>query len=233
MRLKISILTLAVMFLVTSAANAITFSATTDVPTDALLPGALVTVNVTVVLDGGDEINALGSSVYGYDTGVASFVSGEAVGGLFFQTAPSNPDPNAPICNLYPFLCEPSNPITNSAGGVLVEGTASAGTGWGGTPQVEIVSAIALTETFVAQAFSDPGLNGTSVQFQLVFQAGGPGSTSLIIGGGSDLNGVSGGPSPGVINNAIIGITVVPEPGTALLMGLGLAGLAAAGRRRE
>lgn len=34
-----------------------------------------------------------------------------------------------------------------------------------------------------------------------------------------------------VINNASIAYTVVPEPGTALLMGLGLAGLAAAGRR--
>ena len=32
-------------------------------------------------------------------------------------------------------------------------------------------------------------------------------------------------------NNATFALTIVPEPGTALLMGLGLAGLAAAGRK--
>ena len=31
-----------------------------------------------------------GSSVYGYDSGVTAFVSGEAVSELFFQNAPSN-----------------------------------------------------------------------------------------------------------------------------------------------
>jgi len=231
MRLKTSILILMATFLVTSAANAITFNATSSNTTN-LAPGELFTVDVTVVLDAGDNINALGSSAYAYDPGVVTFVSGEAVAELFFQTAPLL-TPGDPTCAIVPSACVPGDPITNSRGGALGEGLAGPGTGFEGTPEVELISAIALTETFVAQAFSDPGLNGTSVQFQLVFQAGGPGATTLIIGGGSDLNGVSGGPSPGVINNALIGVTVIPEPGTALLMGLGLAGLASAGRRRE
>jgi hypothetical protein len=35
----------------------------------------------------------------------------------------------------------------------------------------------------------------------------------------------------GVTSNAFVDLVVVPEPGTALLTGLGLAGLASAGRR--
>jgi hypothetical protein len=233
MRLKTPILILVATFLVTSAANAITFSATPSGPLTGLTPGDRVTIDVVVVLDSGDEINALGSSAYAYDSGVLSFVSGEGVSSLFYQTPPMNSDPNAGICNAYPSICLPSNPMSNSIGGALVEGSASPGTGWGGTPEVEIIAAIDLDNTFLAQGISDPGLNGTSIQFQLVFEAAGAGDTILIIGGGSDLNGVSGGPSPGVINNVELTFNVVPEPGTALLMGLGLAGLAAAGRRRE
>ena len=233
MRWQLSILTLA-MFLISSAANAITFTATTSDPTSGLLPGATITIDVVVVLDAGESINALGSSAYNWDNSVMNFVSGQAVSELFFQNAPQNPDPNAPICVLYPFICQPSGPISNSRGGALVEGTASAGTGFGGVPEVEIIAAINLDDMFGATAFDDPGLDGSpgSVQFQLLFEAAGPGATTLIIGGGSDLDGVSGGDNPGVIINDTVTITVIPEPGTALLMGLGLAGLAAAGRRR-
>jgi hypothetical protein len=45
---------------------------------------------------------------------------------------------------------------------------------------------------------------------------------------GTDVTGIGG----VTVNAPTIAIAIVPEPGTALLMGLGLAGLAAAGRRR-
>jgi hypothetical protein len=50
-----------------------------------------------------------------------------------------------------------------------------------------------------------------------------------LIGGLTDANAPG---SVGTINNASIQIGAVPEPGTALLMGLGLSGLSLAGRRR-
>lgn len=63
----------------------------------------------------------------------------------------------------------------------------------------------------------------------IVLQATGVGSftVSQSGSGNSTINGQDGPPSFG----PNLTVTVVPEPGTALLMGLGLAGLAAAGRR--
>jgi len=68
----------------------------------------------------------------------------------------------------------------------------------------------------------------------LTFTAGGPGTTVItsLIAQGDDVT------ASGVSIKDLVGlgqsveITVVPEPGTALLMGLGLVGLAAAGRRK-
>lgn len=82
----------------------------------------------------------------------------------------------------------------------------------------------------------DGGYTGDGdVHFRLVFEATnnvGPeaGVVNLLFGT-TGANGAIG--SGGVVlpfNNASLSVTVIPEPGTALLMGLGLAGLAA--RRR-
>jgi hypothetical protein len=99
---------------------------------------------------------------------------------------------------------------------------------------VEIFAGLDLSNLLVPQAFQDPGLDGNAgtAQFTLVFHAVGPGSTTLLIGGGSDLNGAVG-PS-GVINNDMISITVVPEPCAiaASLAGLGaVAGIVLLRRR--
>jgi len=69
----------------------------------------------------------------------------------------------------------------------------------------------------------------------LTFQAVGAGSGALtnLLAQGDDIlsNGAS--VAGSVSSQPSASITVVPEPGTALLMGLGLSGLAVAGRRRQ
>ena len=77
------------------------------------------------------------------------------------------------------------------------------------------------------------GGDGTAeaAQFQIVYNVIGAGSTPLSIGTFAAYADAYSGASDNTVNNTSVAITVVPEPGTALLMGLGLAGLAAAGRR--
>jgi hypothetical protein len=232
MRRQISILSLAVMFLFfTTAANAVTFTATTSDNTVGISASDTVTIDITVVLDAGDSINSLGSSVYGWDNSVVSFTSGEGVSGVFYQSQGAFP-PTSPNCVTFPSLCLPTAPLATNKGLALVEGAAGGGTGFTGQPEVEIIAGLDVAAFYTPNTLGDIGLDGSvgSTQFSLTFHATGPGSTTIIIGGGSDLNGAVG--PTGVINNDSITISVIPEPGTALLMGLGLAGLAAAGRRQ-
>lgn len=236
MRLFTSIL-ITVAFMAAGAANAVTFSASASATEIGL--GEQVTIDVTVVLDAGDSLNALGSDVYNYDPALA-FVNGQGVGEVFFQTGPAPPaiPPTNPFCQADPTnaLCQPSPPadgLGTGTGPDLAETPAAAGTGFGGRPRVNLTSAIDLFNQYTPQGFDDPGLDGApgSAQFTLVFEGADVGTVDVIIGGGVDLNGVAGGSSDPSINNATLSITVIPEPGTALLMGIGLAGLALAGRR--
>ena len=66
--------------------------------------------------------------------------------------------------------------------------------------------------------------------FQVVFTAGAPGVTTVDLGVFGDYSDTYLG-GDNAVTNTSVQATVVPEPGTALLMGLGLAGLAAAGRK--
>ena len=82
--------------------------------------------------------------------------------------------------------------------------------------------------------------DGSDVHLQVTFSAqslgatpGSPATVDLVFGIGQqgfDVQGTSGSLA-GDWNNAAYTVTIVPEPGTALLMGLGLAGLAGARRR--
>ncbi|CAN0460461.1 unnamed protein product, partial [Discosporangium mesarthrocarpum] len=82
--------------------------------------------------------------------------------------------------------------------------------------------------------------NGADVHLQVTFSAqalgatpGSPATVDLVFGIGQqgfDVQGTSGSLA-GQWTNATYTVTIVPEPGTALLMGLGLAGLAGTRRR--
>jgi hypothetical protein len=70
-------------------------------------------------------------------------------------------------------------------------------------------------------------------QFRLVFRAIGPGRTVIRIGTGYEGDGEVGlGGSLDTSSNVEVAITVIPEPGAAVLVGLGLAGLAMRTRHR-
>ena len=66
--------------------------------------------------------------------------------------------------------------------------------------------------------------------FSVTFTAGAAGTTTVDLGVFGDYSDAYLG-GDNAVNNASVQVTVVPEPGTALLMGLGLAGLATAGRK--
>jgi len=228
------------LILISGSAGAITFEGNAvglnGADVNALQPGEMFRLDLRVRLDSGDSINALGASIYNYDP-LISFVSGQAVDALFFQDGPLTP-PDDPICVMYPFACSSGGGITNGAGGALSEQNASPGTDFSGTPEIELIRAISLFDLYSpVPGLVDPGLDGIpgSAQFTVMLQAGGLSGTQEIIWGlGADLNGIVGplGGEPIIQQNKIFSVTVVPEPGIALLFGLGLMSLAHSKRRR-
>ncbi|MCR9092623.1 MAG: PEP-CTERM sorting domain-containing protein [bacterium] len=124
-------------------------------------------------------------------------------------------------------------------------------------PQAEFGSALLFQERYVrlfggisttptnGDGQFDTGIDGLltengDVHLQVTFSAqslgatpGAPATVDLVFGIGQqgfDVQGTSGSLA-GQWTNAAYTVTIVPEPGTALLMGLGLAGLAGARRR--
>jgi hypothetical protein len=215
MRLSlISVFAVLTMFFVSSTASAIEFSVLTS-PTVTINAGDSTTIDIGLA-------NASLTSnvgVVGTITGLTgAFVeSGEAAGFFFVG------------------FCSPSNCFA----GINTNDTAfydssdlSAGSSYiPGGDQVTIISALALSATSANGAI-DPGLDGAlnvpserDVTITINFPT--PGVYNLLIGGTYG----SGGNQP-ITSTASVVVNVVPEPGTALLMGLGLAGLAAAGRRK-
>ncbi len=100
--------------------------------------------------------------------------------------------------------------------------------------EAEFLAALGVTAAAGQGSVDEGAATGIAgdAQFQIVFTAAGPGTTTLNVGTfAAYLDGYTGSFDTDVNNPAGVTVTVVPEPGTALLMGLGLAGLAAAGRR--
>ncbi|MEZ4281997.1 MAG: hypothetical protein R3F21_20530 [Myxococcota bacterium] len=222
MRRLSSLLAAATVILTASAATAsvlftITATTTSGRPVSSVLIGDVVTIDIRVSSAGSPAVAGLGAAIFGYDGSMVDFLSGSAVSSILHET------------------CLPGigcfNGIDNQIGGAspLSEGTVSAG------PYVQLFNGVSLIPRTGTGA-QDPGLDGIvgggDAQFRVTFAV--TGATTFQIGTNS-ADPVLGNAvvySGGVIadaTNAQLTISVgpgIPEPGGALLMGLGLAGLA-------
>jgi hypothetical protein len=210
MRLFISVLATAAMILVASTAGAVEFRILGDAFA-TVLPDEQVTIDIVITNDDGTGLNGIGASVTDY--GLNELVSGEAVG-----TYLNN------VCYA-PGAC--FNGLTNLAAGPLVESSIGANGN-----RIQIALSAGLVTVFGASPSVDQGLDLAegSAQFTVTFTA--KESASIQVGTSYQGDGVILPNGDSVqAQGATFELTVVPEPGTALLMGLGLAGLAAAGRR--
>ena len=105
-----------------------------------------------------------------------------------------------------------------------------------GLPEVQLFNGTSTVNVFGTGAIDQGGITGIAggPQFQIVFTAANPGTTTMSIGANAAYgdNAFSYGDDAietgGIVSatNATLAVTVVPEPATALLLGMGLAGLA-------
>jgi hypothetical protein len=216
----------------------------TGASTSVLEDGDVVTIDLRVENSGGVALNGAGIAVGGYDingNGVTDdplVVTGGTVASSMFN-AVVVPGPPAQyfggLTNVnagIEYVGDPGNPLPGPTfqaptptHAVLFEGVTTAPGGVNGTGSV------------------DPGVDGgttaTQAHFRVTIQAVtagiGPAGTDVTVDFGalSEFGQVIVGSDSSILpfNNASLTFTVVPEPGTALLMGLGLAGLAGSRRR--
>ncbi|MEZ4280304.1 MAG: PEP-CTERM sorting domain-containing protein [Myxococcota bacterium] len=219
MRRIVSILATAATFFAASTAGALVTISATGAP-DRLVPGDVFTLEIVMTASAGSPIQGIGASVHGYG-GIFRFIRGEAVGNYF----------NA-IC-LGPGLC--FGGLTNGAGTAngtqrtLVENSLGA---FG--PRVQFALS-ASGSPITALGGADQGLDGVlgTAMFRVTFQVleWVPDFAFFVDtsyeGDLVDL--------PNGLTEEAVGVSFfyMPEPGTAVLMGLGLAGLAAATRRES
>ena len=192
-----------------AAANWSVSASTSDgSPLTAVTPGAQLILDIGLSTTG-PELLGIAGSVNNYDGSVVSFDSAPVF--------------SASVLNQVCF------PAAGCFGGVAnLEAGVRSETGVEGAGNEDTF----LSVLSVTPAAGDGSIDDPSPQFQLVYNViGAPGSsTTLRVGTYSDYaDAYTGGDN--VVNNQEVTITVVPEPGTALLMGLGLAGLGLAGRR--
>jgi hypothetical protein len=183
--------------------------------------GEEVTTGFRVEGEPDEPIRGIGASIHGYDPSVVSFVSGAAVDSVFHAFA--DPDLGA------------FGGLENSVGGALSE-SAIAPKG----NRVQFLNALSPSPRPWNPL--DPGLDGAvgggDAQFRLTFQIVGPGISFATIGTGypGDVV-VLGDGSTVPANNVRILFSseeaprVIPEPGSALLLGVGLGALARRRRR--
>ncbi len=203
------------LLLGTDAHAELTFTLTTEgsggQSVDSLSIGDLVTIDITLRSDG-QPIRVLEASATGYDPDILSLRSATTVNSVLSR------------------VCLQSSEGLECYGGIYLREDASL------TEVIEppLAPYVKIFEGQAGFPFSstgelDYGVHGveSGPQFQLVFRAVSAGITTVEIGIHPELGDIAGGLSPIVSNNASLTITVVPEPGTALLIGFGLAGLAA------
>lgn len=223
----------------------ITNVSSTGASTTLLQVGDIITFDLVLENNGGAELYALGVGVGGYDTDQ----NGLADNGLAFVSG----DVAQRAFNQVPGFGGLDNIRYDGIAGTGVDGAVQQGFNnpfnyFLGLPtidplRVSLFDGITLSPTN-GDGSNDFGLGGSlidaqgqvDVHFRVSFQAiaglGAPESRTLTFG--DDVQGFAAVGNGGVLfdfTDATHTFTVVPEPGTALLMGLGLVGLAT-GRRR-
>jgi hypothetical protein len=219
MKVRALLLSLA-MVLWTASASAVTFSVLSTVtsngsPLNALDIGETVTIRLRIIDSTG--VFGLGASAWDYNESIIDYQTGSG------QT----------VASINHAVCIPGTGCFSGLSNTLTNPLTETSIGVSGN-RVLIFNGVGLTATNTNAL--DPGLNGAvggnDAQMRITFTAIGEGTTNIIIGTGYNGDGeVLAGGVTDQSSNTSIAITVVPEPGTALLMGLGLAGLAAAGRK--
>jgi hypothetical protein len=186
--------------------------------------GDLVTIDVRVSNSLGPLI-AAGFEAHGYDSSVADFVSGDATLSYFNSTLSKTGEPSGGFDNAA------SQRAGNPAGSTALGERYIVGFG----DLVEIFAGISLTP-ITGDGSLDNGLAGNpvssgDVHARVVFQLLGSGTTTITFDHGW-AGGYALGSDPvfvpyvdGFSIDLYEGLFVVPEPGTALLLSLGLVGL--------
>lgn len=223
-----------------ASALAFTFTSATSSSGRALselLPGDEVTIGIRMSNPTGATIFGVGAGIQGWDNSILEFVSAEMNPGPYFCTTASC---NAGLENGLTF---PADPVTGNFRASLSDVRNVAGVG----NYLPLVQAIATTGRS-GTGQRDPGLdgvvNGGDAQFRVVFRIGSAGGTTTVTIGTNpnptlgNVVVLAGGATEQAQNAFVIrlgdGVVLsppVPEPGTALLVGLGLALLTVRPRR--
>jgi hypothetical protein len=214
---KIGVVALMTAFFVTSAAEAIEVSVIGS-STVTVLPGEAFSFELAI--DNASLTSTVGIdlTLSGMQAGGAVLTSGQSAVAHFTQFC----SPSACFGGLNTIDNAFYNPSDLGASGAYTPGDDSA----------LVANTISTSGATAGAGVGDPGLVGAlnepsalDVVMNLVAQNAG--TLQLFLSGnysdGTDVIGLSG---------PTLTVNVVPEPGTALLMGLGLAGLAGAGRRK-
>jgi len=211
MRMYISIVAAAMFFVASVASAGVTYHVVATAGNGdllAMVPGETLTLDITMRSDG-EALNGLGAAVYAYN-GALTYVSGDTAANAFYS-----------VC------------VAGTCYGGLSNSLASAGPTQNVGDEIQFFNGIAIQATTQTGANDVGIITGVAgdAQAQLVFTV----NNSVTFGVGTnpayaDSAIGAGGATLSVMNETVV-VTVIPEPGTALLMGLGLAGLAAAGRR--
>ncbi len=227
----------AVALILPVAANALGISIVSQVESDGVQDGVIQlgsSVTFDLVLSNDTGIIALDVLAFGHDT--VNDTSGDVSSGLIlnggqvastvFEGLSGFPStgvgPNVVAAPTRIFSANPLNPELVRAqlfGGIKGDLAVTTGDGQGDT------------------GIGGTLISGGDVHFRVVFQNSAyeksVSNISLEFGVNAALGAVAVGSGASILafNNASSALTVIPEPGTALLMGLGLAGLASIRRR--
>jgi hypothetical protein len=201
MRLFVSLIAGVAALCATSVASAaLNVSATTPGGQTTFNSGEIVTIDIEISTTAA-EAQGLGLRAAGYDPTILTDGQGTVVPASIFNDTTTGPVPFGGIQNIATGEEQPPLVLTREGWSINLFQGVSTQTALGSAPEF----------------------------FQVQFIAGLPGVTTVDVGVFADYADLYTG-GDGVVNNASLELTIVPEPGTALLMGLGLAGLA---MRRE